>query len=210
MANTYQNCRIQLRTDAPTTWSQYNPVLANGEIGLVKSGQNYDFVVGDGSTRYNNLKKVISENPSMISVTNSVNACGTRIDALQTTVDNYGQNIAENLGRFDLELQNNYTTSKTLLTEVIPGTDMSKSSIINDWKDWMKTSIAPRYRLTDAVSWDSIFIILLAMMKAGIVDYNETRIDTFGTRLVEMLPTLATVDASPRRVSLDLYRDEIL
>lgn len=210
MANTYQKCRIQLRSDAPTTWSQNNPVLANGEIGLVKSGQNYDFVVGDGSTGYNNLKKVIGENPVITNLSSTVQSYTSRINTLQENVNQLGENVTRNQGNFDLDLMNNYTTSSKMLTEYIPATNVQKSTMIRRWSEWIKTGTLPNYRFTDAVSWDSVFLILNVMRKAGMITYTDEQAIDFGERLIVALRELSDCPENVRRAALSTYRENVI
>lgn len=210
MANTYQKCRIQLRTDAPTTWSQNNPVLANGEIGLVKSGQNYDFVVGDGSTRYNNLKKVIGENPVITNLSSTVQSYTSRINTLQENITMLEKNVDTDRVNFDLDLMNNYTTSSKMLTEYIPDTDIQKSTMIRQWSEWITSGIMPKYRFTDAVSWDSVFLIISVMRKARMISFTDEQAIDFGEKLIAALIKLSDCPENTRRAVLSTYRENVI
>jgi hypothetical protein len=49
--------RIQLRRDTAANWTSANPVLAEGEVGYVTSGDNARyFKIGDGTTAWNSLE----------------------------------------------------------------------------------------------------------------------------------------------------------
>lgn len=53
------NQRICLRKDRIETWTSLNPVLLDGEIGLVLINDEYEqIVIGDGKRAFNSLPKI--------------------------------------------------------------------------------------------------------------------------------------------------------
>ena len=51
---------IQSRVDTLANWVNKNPVLANGELALVKNGNTIEIRVGDGVTNFSGLAKLDS------------------------------------------------------------------------------------------------------------------------------------------------------
>lgn len=66
MPNTGLNTRIKHKRDSEDNWSANNPILLNGEIGIVDRGQGSEirFKIGDGTSTYNNLNFINSGVPS--------------------------------------------------------------------------------------------------------------------------------------------------
>lgn len=53
------NQRLLQRRDSLTNWINNNPVLLDGELGLIDVNGNYtQMVIGDGTRSFNNLPKI--------------------------------------------------------------------------------------------------------------------------------------------------------
>lgn len=66
MPNVELNARIKHKRDSEDNWSANNPILLNGEIGIVDREQESDirFKIGDGVSTYNNLEFINPGVPS--------------------------------------------------------------------------------------------------------------------------------------------------
>lgn len=51
-------CAVFIRQDTVENWEKFNPVLKDGEIALVKDGDDRFIIIGDGKTPYSELTKV--------------------------------------------------------------------------------------------------------------------------------------------------------
>ena len=91
------NARMQLRRDAEASWSSYNPVLLDGELGLVKTGLNAGrFKVGDGITAWNDLP--FTDNNVLTAIKNSAEALGLQIQSVNDMLE--GVNVVNLEGAY--------------------------------------------------------------------------------------------------------------
>lgn len=54
------NIRVQQKTDDLSNWNSANPVLLDGELAVVRDGNNVTFRVGDGQRAFNDLSSAHS------------------------------------------------------------------------------------------------------------------------------------------------------
>lgn len=206
----YNNVQIRLRIDSKENWTTNNTVLANGEVGIVVDGSSIDIKAGNNGASFTSLPYLVSDNAAIINLGSRIDTSNDRINTLQGNINLLGQNVATDRGNFNQELVNNYTTSRKMLDEHIPGTDIEKRREIGNWAEWMTTEVYPEHRLTDAVSWDSIFIVLKSLKEAGILPINDEDAVNFGERLKQYLADLNNMHETEGRGALDVYRDGLL
>lgn len=61
------SCKILLRNDLSSNWTESNPILDKGEIALVRQSENDLFQtlkIGNGQTTFNDLPDIILNKPS--------------------------------------------------------------------------------------------------------------------------------------------------
>lgn len=206
----YNNVQIRLRIDSKENWTSNNTVLANGEVGIVVDGSSIDIKAGNNGASFTSLPYLVENNAAIINMGSRIDTTNNRINTLQENVNQLGENVTRNQGNFDLELMNNYTTSSKMLTEYIPATDVQKSTMIRQWSEWIKTGTLPNYRFTDAVSWDSVFLIISVMRKAGMIRYTDEQAIDFGERLIVALRELSDCPENVRRAALSTYRENVI
>lgn len=69
------NSKIKLRNDTATNWTNNNPVLAAGEMGIESDTRKFKF--GDGTTSWNNLNYVVSQREQVFISAQSALTVGT-------------------------------------------------------------------------------------------------------------------------------------
>ena len=206
----YNNVQIRLRIDSKENWTTNNTVLANGEVGIVVDGSSIDIKAGNNGASFTSLPYLVGDNAAMINMGSRIDTTNNRINNLQGNIDALDRNVATDRGNFNLELVNNYTTSRKMLDEYIPGTDIEKRREIGNWAEWIASDVYPEHRLTDGVSWDSIFIVLKSLKEAGILPINDEDAFNFGEILKQYLADLNNMHETEGRGALDYYRDGIL
>lgn len=206
----YNNVQIRLRIDSKENWTTNNTVLANGEVGIVVDGSSIDLKAGNNGASFTSLPYLVGDNAAITNLGSRIDTSNDRINTLQGNINLLGQNVATDRGNFNLELVNNYTTSRKMLDEHIPGTGIEKRREIGSWAEWTASGVYPRHRLTDAVSWDSIFIILKSLKEAGLLPITDENAVTFGEKLKQHIGELSNIRETEGRDALDLYRNGIL
>lgn len=192
----YNNVQIRLRIDSKENWTTNNTVLANGEVGIVVDGSSIDLKAGHNGASFTSLPYLVGDNAAITNLGSRIDTANDRINTLQ--------------GNVNLELVNNYTTSRKMLDEHIPGTGIVKRREIESWAEWTANGVYPQHRLTDAVSWDSIFIILKSLKEAGLLPITDENAVTFGEKLKQHIGELSNIHETAGRDALDLYRNGIL
>lgn len=206
----YNNVQIRLRIDSKENWTTNNTILADGEVGIVVDGTGIDLKAGHNGASFTSLPYLVENNAAIINMGSRIDTTNNRINNLQGNIDALDRNVATDRRNFNLELVNNYTTSRKMLYEHIPGTDIEKHREIGNWAEWITTEVYPEHRLTDAVSWDSIFIVLKSLKEAGILPISDEDAVNFGERLKHYLADLNNIRETEGRGALDVYRDGLL
>lgn len=219
MSQTFNNSQIRQRIDTKANWESNNPTLASGELALVtgmnpSDATNMDFKIGDGSSAFNssNLPYVIANNKEVKSAKSTANSAASAASSAASAAGTAQTNASNALNRIMQMLLENYETAGTMFSENLTAqfTSVTKKAALQEWAKFALDRTQPRYRVTDGVSFDALFIFLGALASAGIITIDATKMEAFMTALEQGFSAYNNAARTKNRTELDNIRNSYL
>lgn len=220
MAQTFNNSQIRQRIDTKANWENTqsgNPTLASGEIALVtgmnqSDATNMDIKFGDGSSDFNSLPYVIANNKEVKAAKSTANSAASAASSASSAASTAQSNAVTALNRIMQMLLENYETAGTMFSENLTAqlTSVTKKAALQEWSKFALDRTQPRYRVTDGVSFDALFIFLGALISAGIISVDATKMEAFMTAFEQGFGAYNNAARTKNRTELDDLRNSYL
>lgn len=218
---TYSNSQLRQRIDTKANWENTNtgnPVLASGEMALVTEMNssdltNQDFKIGNGSSNFNNLPYVIANNKEVKTAKTTAQNASTAASNASQAASAASITASTSLGKLKQLVCENYATSANLFNEMLTkeNQNTAKKAALDEWGKYVTSEAQPTYRVTDAVSFDALFLFMYAMAKAGIINnIDQTTMNNFLNYLETAFGAYANTKDTKNRQELDAARVEWL
>ena len=165
------------------------------------------------SSNFNNLPYVIANNKEVKTAKTTAQNASTAASNASQAASAASITASTSLGKLKQLVCENYATSANLFNEMLTkeNQNTAKKAALDEWGKYVTSETQPTYRVTDAVSFDALFLFMYAMAKAGIINnIDQTTMNNFLNYLETAFGAYANTKDTKNRQELDAARVEWL